>query len=70
MVSVLVAAILTDCSGAAVVASKGTSNDQEEYQETVHHVSRRHYSDKNYGDGSLKKFFIMLKIILAIFGKH
>lgn len=28
------------------------------------------YDDKKYGDGSLKKFFFMLKIILKLFGKH
>lgn len=28
------------------------------------------YDDKKYGDGSLKKFFFMLKVILKLFGKH
>lgn len=28
------------------------------------------HDDKKYGDGSLKKFFFMLKVILKIFGKH
>lgn len=38
-----------------------------------HHVMKRtrnFYQDKGYGDGSMKHFFIMLKIVLKIFGKH
>lgn len=40
---------------------------------TTHHVDKRgihFYQDKGYGDGSMKHFFIMLKVMLAIFGKN
>lgn len=43
------------------------------YNGSVHHIVKRHfklYKDKQYGDGSLKNFFFMLKIILTLFGKH
>lgn len=67
--SVFIAVYLCDCSDAAI-ANRRTSNNEEEYIEPDHHVVKRHYYDKKYGDGSLKKFFFMLKIILTIFGKH
>ena len=38
-----------------------------------HYITKRtrnFYQDKGYGDGSMKHFFIMLKIVLKIFGKH
>lgn len=68
--TVLITAFLSDCTVDAAVAEQRMQDIEEDYTETVHSISKRHYDDKKYGDGSLKKFFIMLKIILTIFGKH
>lgn len=48
---------------------KGNENSARG-DETTHTIVKRSYRDKGYGDGSLKKFFFMLKIVLATFGKY
>ena len=74
MTTVLLTVFLSECSVDAAVAGQRIS-DTDEYpvRSQSHNIVKRHfkfYNDKKYGDGSLKNFFIMLKIILTIFGKH
>ena len=70
MTTVLLTVFLSDCAVDAAVAAQRISDVNEV---SAHNIVKRHfkfYDDKKYGDGSLKKFFIMLKIILTLFGKH
>ena len=68
--TILVTAFVSDFTVDAAIAGQRMLDVKEEYTETVHSISKRSYDDKKYGDGSLKKFFIMLKIILTLFGKY
>jgi len=49
---------------------EGNENIPGGGQATSHTIAKRSFRDKGYGDGSLKKFFFMLKIVLATFGKY
>jgi hypothetical protein len=76
MTTVLLIVFLSDCAVDAAVAGQRISDIKEDsvlLTSPAHSIVKRHfkfYDDKKYGDGSLKKFFIMLKIILTLFGKH
>ncbi len=75
MTTVLLIVFLSDCAVDAAVAGQRISDikDDSVLTSPAHNIVKRHfkfYDDKKYGDGSLKKFFIMLKIILTLFGKH
>lgn len=74
--TILLIVFLSDCAVDAAVAGQRISDIKEDsvlLTSPAHSIVKRHfkfYDDKKYGDGSLKKFFIMLKIILTLFGKH
>lgn len=68
MATVLFITLLSGCADAAAVGQR--KSEGRYHTKTVHHVSNKYfYDDKKYGDGSLKKFFVMLKVILTVFGK-
>lgn len=67
-VSALIAIFLIDSADAGV-ARQRLPDSEPEYKEAEHNIYKRHH-EIQYGDGSLKKFFFMLKVILTIFGKH
>ena len=76
MIFFLLTVFSSDSAVDAAVAAQRISTTNEDPDVIIspaHNIVKRHfkfYDDKKYGDGSLNKFFIMLKIILTIFGKH
>lgn len=73
LLTVIVFVFLNNCADAAVVGERIPDSTKDPSLHSIHNIVKRHWklhNDKQYGDGSLKKFFFMLKIILTLFGKH
>jgi len=51
-------------------AQAATVNFQNKIENRSDALGRGFFTDYKYGDGSMKYFFTMLKIVLHVFGKH